>query len=128
MLHFLHRYAPLYPHTVQSIRGGTVGTGADAVRYDGCVGARLAMPWCGRVSADRVERGPLTLSSISAASPFRYRIAVRTFIVDFFFLAALTVGNVRLSEITVCLARNFDFWLDEASGSESGSFSNDEAA
>lgn len=62
---------------------------------------------------------------MSAASPLRYRIAVRTFIDDFFFLAGLAVGNVRLSEITVCRARNF---VDDASGSESGSLSSDEAA
>ena len=36
--HFLHRYAPLYPHTEHHIRGGTGGGGAAAVRYDGCVG------------------------------------------------------------------------------------------
>lgn len=53
---------------------------------------------------------------------------MRTFIVDLFFLAALMAGNVRLSDITVCLARNFDFWLEEASGSESGSFSSEDAA
>ena len=72
-------------------------------------------------------RGQLTLSSISAASPFRYRIAVRTFMVDFFFLV-LTAGNVRLSEMTVCRARNLDFGVEDASGSESGSLSSDEAA
>ena len=44
--HFLHRYAPLYPHTEQNIRGGTGDGGADAVRYDGCVGGNDPTPWC----------------------------------------------------------------------------------
>ena len=45
MAHFLHLYAPLYPHTEHRRRGGTCGGGAAAVRYVGTCGGRVAMRW-----------------------------------------------------------------------------------
>jgi hypothetical protein len=81
MAHFLHLYAPLYPHTEHKRRGGSWGGGAAAVKYVGTWQGRFAM----------------RDSSIRVARFLRYRSAVRTFIDDFFFFA-LGSFKWRLSE------------------------------
>lgn len=64
----------------------------------------------------------MPLSSMSVGSPFLYNMAVLTFIVDFFLVfPSLGLPKVRLSDMTVWRARNFDFGLAEDSGSESRS-------
>jgi hypothetical protein len=81
MAHRLHLYLPQCPHTEHNSLGGSFGGGVAAVKYVGMCGGRLVIPD----------------SSISVAKFLRYSKAVRTFMLDFFFL--LPSFKCRLSEM-----------------------------